>query len=212
MKGFFVTGTGTGVGKTVCSAILMNELRRSMPVCYWKPVQTGIEEDNDTLTVKTLAACADEEIFEAGFRLEKPLSPHLAARLADVELTIEKILQFIENTDDKRFWIIEGAGGLLVPLNESELMSDLIKALNLPVIVVAQSGLGTINHTLLTLEALRNRRIRSAGVMLNGEPNAENKKAIEHFGKIRIIAEVPKMERLNIKNVIFNWEKSQLPK
>lgn len=203
MKGLFVTGTDTGIGKTICSAILMNLWRKSEKVRYWKPVQTGIEEDNDTLTIKTLANCSDAEILDSGFRLEKPFSPHLSAQLANVQITIEKTLQFIEE-ENNYFYIVEGAGGILVPLNENELMIDLMKKLDLPVIIVARSGLGTINHTLLTLEALRHRGLKIFGVIMNGEPNAENRKAIEHYGNVGVLAEVPKFARID-PEIIKNW-------
>lgn len=209
MKGIFVTGTDTGIGKTIVSSALMNALRESREVCYWKPVQTGIEEDNDTETVKTLANCSDDEIFDKGFRLAKPLSPHLSARLANVEITIEKVLGFLENQTSEKFYIVEGAGGILVPLNEKDLMIDLMKVLNLPVLIVARSGLGTINHTLLTLEVLRNRGLNVHGVILNGEPNEENKKAIEHFGEIEVLAEMPKFEKLRSKS-LAEWSKNNL--
>lgn len=204
MKGFFVTGTDTGIGKTVCSAILINELRKTGNICYWKPIQTGIEADNDTETVKMLANCSSEEIFDLGFRLERSLSPHLSARLANVKITIEKTLQFIEKEQDKRFFVVEGAGGVFVPLNEQELMIDLIEALNLPVVVVARSALGTINHTLLTLEALQNRKLEIFGVIMNGEPNAENRHAIEHYGNVRVLAEIPKFATINAET-LTNW-------
>ena len=209
MKGFFVTGTDTGIGKTVVSAALMCALGEQRKICYWKPIQTGIEEDNDTLTVKNLAKLSADEIFDLGFRLEKPLSPHLSARLANVEITVDKVLKFIENAEKEKFYIVEGAGGVLVPLNETELMIDLIKALNLPVIVVARSGLGTINHTCLTLEVLRNQAIEIFGVIMNGEPNFENKKAIEHFGKVQVLAEMPKFEKLESKT-LNAWAKENL--
>lgn len=217
MNGIFVTGTDTGIGKTIVSASLVCALREKKKACYWKPVQTGIEEDNDTETVKKLANCRDEEIFDKGFRLEKPLSPHLSARLANVEITIEKILGFqsearakaaAENTFEK-FWIIEGAGGVLVPLNENELMIDLIKALNLPVLIAARSALGTINHTLLTIEALRNQKLKIFGVIMNGEPNDENREAIEHFGKARVLAQMPKFEKLEFET-LNDWTKENL--
>jgi dethiobiotin synthetase len=198
MKGFFVTGTDTGVGKTVASAYLLKQLRRTKSVCYWKPVQTGIEEDNDTETVRTLAECADSEIFDQGFRLEKPLSPHLSARLANVQISIGKILQFLEKADREQFFIVEGAGGVLVPLNEYEMMIDLMKALNLPVIVVARSGLGTINHTCLTLEMLQNRGLEVFGVIMNGEPNSENRQAIEYYGNTRVLAEIPLFQNIEM--------------
>lgn len=197
MKGFFVTGTDTEVGKTVASAWLMHKFRASENVCYWKPIQTGIEVDNDTETVRKLANCADSEIFEEGFRLGKPLSPHLSARLANVEITVDKVLQFLENADQEKFFIVEGAGGILVPLNDTELMIDLMKALNLPVIVVARSGLGTINHTCLTLEVLRNQGLEVYGVIMNGELNLENRKAIEHYGQTEVLAEIPKVKNIS---------------
>ena len=160
MKGFFVTGTDTGIGKTIVSAALMNIFRRQEEVCYWKPIQTGIEEDNDTETVRNLARCSDEEVHDQGVRLEKPLSPHLSARLANENISVEKVLSDwgVSNDEDdssKKVWIVEGAGGILVPLNEKELMIDLMKAIRFPAIIAARSGLGTINHTLLTIEKLQ---------------------------------------------------------
>lgn len=202
MKGVFVTGTDTEIGKTVVSAALMLVLRPKLSVCYWKPVQTGIEADDDTRTVRELADCTDEEIFDEGFRLEKPLSPHLSARLAGVSISVEKVLDFVKNfSDDDRFWIVEGAGGIFVPLNETELMIDLIKALNLSVVVAARSGLGTINHTLLTLEALRNRGLKILGVVMNGAPNEENRRAVEHFGATKVLAQIPTFEKLSGENL-----------
>ncbi|MGC2235973.1 MAG: dethiobiotin synthase [Pyrinomonadaceae bacterium] len=207
MKGIFVTGTDTGIGKTIVSAALVCALRQKESVCYWKPVQTGIEEDNDTETVGKLANCSAQEIFDKGFRLEKPLSPHLSARLANVEITIEKVLSFLEK--DERFLIAEGAGGVLVPLNGSELMIDLIKALDLPVLIAARSGLGTINHTLLAIEALRARNLQIFGVIMNGERNEENRKAIEHFGNVRVLAQMPKFEKLDFET-LNDWTKKNL--
>jgi dethiobiotin synthase len=201
MKGIFVTGTDTGIGKTVISAALMNIFRESKRVCYWKPIQTGIEEDNDTETVKVLADCSEGEVYDQGIRLENPLSPHLSARMAKVEITIENVLKFVESKKAENFWIVEGAGGILVPLNEKDLMIDLMRSLNLPVLIAARSGLGTINHTLLTIETIRTYNLKVFGVILNGEPNIENKKAIEHYGEVKVLAELPKFETLNTQNL-----------
>lgn len=218
MKGIFVTGTDTGIGKTIVSAALMNALRERENVCYWKPVQTGIEEDNDTETVKHLANCSEEEIHDKGFRLEKPLSPHLSARLAGVEITIEKIISkgsasvpaYAEGeSPQKKFWIVEGAGGILVPLNKKDLLIDLMKVLSLPVLIVSRSGLGTINHTLLTIEKLRQEKLELLGVVMNGEKNTENKKAIEHYGKVSVLAEMPKFEKLDAE-VLQDWSGKKL--
>ena len=209
MNGIFVTGTDTDIGKTIVSAALLCALREKEKVCYWKPIQTGIETDDDTLTVRKLANCSGEEIFERGFRLKKPLSPHLSARLANDRITVEKVLEFLPDDKNKRLWIVEGAGGALVPLNENELMIDLIEALGLPVVIAARSGLGTINHTLLTVEALRNRSLKIFGVVMNGEPNAENREVIEHFGAVKVLAQMPKFEVLTNENLDF-WATENL--
>lgn len=203
-RGFFVTGTDTNVGKTVVSAALICALRGQTQTRYWKPIQTGIEIDDDSQTVKTLANCSDAEIFDVGYRLEKPFSPHLSAKLADVTIKLDEIECLFEKATDDFCWIIEGAGGILVPLNENDLLLDLIQKINLPVLVAARSGLGTINHTLLTVAALRGRDLKIAGVIMNGEPNTENRLAIEHFGQIKVLAELPQFEKLDFKN-LNNW-------
>jgi dethiobiotin synthase len=195
MKGLFVTGTDTGVGKTTVAAALMCRYRGHACLRYWKPIQTGVESDDDTQTVKDLGGCRDAEIFADGIRLPKPVSPHLAARWAGMRIDLNALAP-AHNRDDVA-WIVEGAGGLLVPVNESETMADWIALLNLPVIVIARTGLGTINHTLLTLEALRARDLRIAGVIMNGKPNTDNRAAIEHYGRVRIVGELPPLEPLN---------------
>ena len=149
MKGLFVTGTDTDAGKTVASAVLFAALRKHRDVLYWKPVQTGIETDSDTREVKALAQCRREEIHDQGIRLEGAFSPHLSARLADTRIGISDIKRHAPKTD--RLVVAEGAGGVIVPLNESELVIDLISDLSFPTIVVSRSGLGTINHTCLTI-------------------------------------------------------------
>ncbi len=207
MKGIFITGTDTNIGKTIVSAALICALRQKENVIYWKPIQTGIEEDNDTETVRELAKCSADEIYDKGFRLEKPLSPHLSASLADTEITVGKILTFLPKQTEDRFWIVEGAGGILVPLNENELMIDLIKALKLPVVIASRTGLGTINHTLLTIEILRNHNIKTHGVIMNGNPNVENKQAIEHYGKVSVLAEMPKFEKLGYEK-LKDWSEN----
>ncbi len=203
--GFFVTGTDTNVGKTVVSAALIGALRRRQPpVRYWKPIQTGIEADDDTRTVRELADCSDAEIFDAGYRLEKPLSPHLSAKLAGIKIEIDEIASLFDQESSDCVWVVEGAGGVFVPLNERDLIIDLMAVLKLPVVIAARSGLGTINHTLLTVEALRNRQLEIAGVVMNGEPNTENRRAIEHFGRVKILGELPFIHNLNAEN-LNNW-------
>ena len=195
MKGVFITGTDTNVGKTVASAALMHRYRATRSMCYWKPIQTGIEQDDDTETVRRLGGCMEQEVCTKGLRLPTPVSPHLAARRAGVTIDLEK-LALLRPKDDTA-WIVEGAGGLLVPINESATIAAWIALLGLPVVVAARSGLGTINHTLLTLEALRRRSLRVAGAIMVGEPNADNREAIEKFGDVQVVAEMPPLDPLN---------------
>lgn len=207
MKGLFITGTDTGVGKTVASAALMHRYRGIAPVRYWKPIQTGIEIDDDTATVRRLGACAEEEIFAQGVRLPKPVSPHLAARWAGQHIDLTAVRGLLP--EDGASWIVEGAGGVLVPINETQTMADWIACLALPVLVVTRTGLGTINHTLLTLEALLARSIPVAGVMMIGEPNADNREAIEHYGRLPVIAEMPFLAPLD-PGLLVAWSVTHL--
>ncbi len=177
MRGLFVTGTDTGVGKTVLSAALM---LRYPDACYWKPIQTG--PDDDTAEVRRLS---DGRVLDEGIRLPDPVSPHLAARRAGVTLELPR------RDSDGAVYIVEGAGGVLVPINESETMADLMVLLSLPVIVAARTTLGTINHTLLTIEALRARSLKIAGVVMIGDADPDNRAAIEQYGCVTILGEMP---------------------
>ena len=196
MHGAFVTGTDTSVGKTVVASVLVAALRQSGDVGYWKPVQTGIEEDDDTAEVRRLARCADEEVADLGIRLPRPLSPHLSARLAGTRICVGDALAIYRRLANDRFWVVEGAGGLLVPLNDSETMADLIAAVGLPAVIASRSGLGTINHTLLTVRELRARELPIAGVVMVGEPNPPNREAIERYGEVEVLGEVPVLRPL----------------
>ena len=201
MAGVFVTGTDTEVGKTVASSLLVATLRRFGRVGYWKPIQTGIEQDDDTAEVRRLAACTDDEIVDRGVRLPRPLSPHLSARLADQEIDVDSLIRLGHSLSKDRFWVVEGAGGLLVPLNDSEVLADLIAALELPTVIAARSGLGTINHTLLTLAELRRRSIPVAGVVMLGQPNPENRAAVEFYGNTEVLAEIPVLRPLDADSI-----------
>jgi dethiobiotin synthase len=192
MRGYFVTGTDTGVGKTVLSAALTIRLEAR----YWKPIQTG--SDNDTADVQWLAKC---EVIEQGIRLPDPVSPHLAAQKAKTSIELDKLASIFDDSFDfegfsHKICVVEGAGGVLVPINESELMVDLMLRLSLPVIVATRTTLGTINHTLLTLEALRSRSLSVAGVVMIGERSPDNRHAIEHYGKVNVLAEMPNFDPL----------------
>jgi dethiobiotin synthetase len=207
MKGLFVTGTDTGVGKTVAAAALMHRYRGVGPLRYWKPIQTGIEIDDDTATVRRLGACSEDELLDQGVRLPKPVSPHLAAQWAGQRIDLAEVRGLVRDDGDTT-WIVEGAGGLLVPVNETQTMADWIAYLGLPVLVVARSGLGTINHTLLTLEALQARSLRVAGVMMIGETNADNRAAIEKYGHV-LVAEMPFLRPLD-PGLLAAWSVAHL--
>ena len=202
-RGIFVTGTDTNVGKTVVAAALMARYRAEAPLRYWKPVQTGIEHDDDTGEVKRLAAAEDREVLDSGVRLPHAVSPHLAARLAGTRVTVHSLLHRLQPDPDTR-WIVEGAGGVLVPLNERETMADLMTTLDLPVVIAARSMLGTINHTLMTIEVLRRRMLRVAGVVMVGERNDENRLAIEKYGAAEVIAQMPLFDPLT-PTAIEQW-------
>jgi dethiobiotin synthase len=201
-RGVFVTGTDTGVGKTVASAALMRRYRdpsetpASRALRYWKPIQTGIEQDDDSGEVRRLAECNDDEVWDEGVRLRRPVSPHLAAALAGERIDLDHLAGRLAAQDPDDHWIVEGAGGVLVPVNEREVMADLMVKLGLAVLVVARTTLGTINHTLLTLEALRARSLTVAGVFLAGDPVASNTEAIERYGGVRVVAELPRLDPL----------------
>jgi dethiobiotin synthase len=178
------------------------------PLRYWKPVQTGIEQDDDTAVVRHLGACSEGELLNDGIRLPGPVSPHLAAELSQTEIHVQDLVRTVERFSSIN-WIIEGAGGILVPLNDSELMIDLMVHLQLPVLVVSRAELGTINHTLLTLEALRARAMQIAGVVMVGVRNASNRDAIEHYGNIAVLGEMPELQTLTSEAVAL-WAGAEL--
>jgi dethiobiotin synthase len=191
-----VTGTDTGVGKTVVSAALLHRFRHVAGLRYWKPVQTGIEIDDDNGEVMRLSGLSPDRVLADGVRLERPVSPHLAAALAGRTVHVAGLLEVALREPAGGPFIVEGAGGALVPLNDRELMVDLIFALGLPAVIASRSGLGTINHTLLTIEALRARAVPIAGVVMTGPPNADNRIAIEAHGHVTVIGEVPMLDPL----------------
>ncbi|MGO1788523.1 MAG: dethiobiotin synthase [Sphingobacterium sp.] len=158
-KQLFITGIGTGVGKTIVSAVLCRLWNSS----YWKPVQSGDLETSDSITVRDLLK-SSAHILPERYRLQTASSPHDAARRDGMAL---QLVDFHLPKHEKNL-LIEGAGGLFVPLNEQELMIDLIEAWNIPVIIVCSEYLGSINHSLLSFYALQQRNIQTAYVVLNG--------------------------------------------
>jgi len=187
VRGLFVTGTDTSVGKTVLCAALMI---RYPGARYWKPIQTG--PDDDTAEVLRLSESSRDAAYLHGVRLPDPVSPHLAAQRANIRINLESHAAAPKESDAA--WIVEGAGGALVPVNESDLMVHLMERLGLPVVIASRTTLGTINHTLLTIEALRARRLTVAGVVMIGDPDADNRRAIEHYGNVPVLGEMPRFE------------------
>jgi dethiobiotin synthetase len=196
----FVTGTDTGVGKTVVSALLLARFGRDRPLAYWKPVATGADCERDRTTVEAMVSGATTAA--EAYLYADPVSPHLAARREGLPIEIERVVsrfQELRVAMGERSWIVEGAGGLLVPLDKrGRTMVDLIRALGLPALLVARSTLGTINHTLLSLEALRSRRVPVAGVAMVGPPNADNREAVERFGNVTVLLELPRLEPFDL--------------
>jgi len=191
---YFVTGIGTGIGKTIVSSILTEKLQAD----YWKPIQSGDLEISDSLFVGNLISNTKTVIHPERYRLGQPLSPHLSAKIDGVHITTDSIKKPI--TDNSL--IIEGAGGLMVPLNDKELICDLIKSLDAKVIVVSQNYLGSINHTLLTLEVLKANKISVEGLIFNGPANAETEDYIQNYSGVKVIGKVPFMSRIDKEHII----------
>ncbi len=196
---FFITGTDTGVGKTVVSAILLAGLGYK----YWKPVQCGLLEATDTEVIKKITGLHDGHFFPEKYRLSVPASPHISAAAEDVTIDMET-LRLPTGAGNL---LVEGAGGLLVPLNDKFMIIDLLKLLGLPVLLVARSGLGTINHTLLSLAALRDRDVEVLGVVLNGAKHRQNLRAIEYYGQVRVIAELEPLAGLTPVSIMAAFKK-----
>jgi dethiobiotin synthetase len=188
VQGFFVTGTDTDVGKTVAAAWLVAKLG----ACYWKPVQAGNHPEADSAIVRRLSGVAEDRILPEAYVLPEPIAPHEAARRAGTEIDLAKLVPAACD----RPLVVEGAGGLLVPLDDKTYVIDLAAELHLPIVLVARSTLGTINHTLLSLEAIRRRGLPLAGVVVNGPETPHNRAAIERYGKAEIIAEIPWLDQL----------------
>ncbi|MGQ8630192.1 dethiobiotin synthase [Agrobacterium sp. DKPNP3] len=185
---FVVSGTDTGIGKTVFAAALTHALRAH----YWKPVQSGLEEETDSETVQRLAGVPQARILPEAYRLKLPASPHLSARLENI--MINPALLLPPQTD--RPLVIEGAGGLLVPLTERVVFADIFARWQIPLILCARTSLGTINHTLLSLDALRHRAIPVHGVVFIGDENRESQEIIVSLGAVRQLGRLPHLEKM----------------
>ena len=186
---FVVTGTDTGVGKTVFSAALAGALGAN----YWKPVQSGLEGETDAETVARLSGLSQDRILPEAYRLKLPASPHIAAAREGARIEPGRLAIPTSRCP----LVIEGAGGLMVPLSPDLLQIDVFASWGLPAILCARTSLGTINHSLLSLEAMARRSIGLHGIAFTGEPCEEVENAILAFGKVRRLGRLPPLDPLN---------------
>ena len=192
----FITGTDTGVGKTVVSAILVAGLQGR----YWKPIQSGLDDLTDTQWIHKVTGFPEKNFYPETYRLKRPSSPHVSAAREEVRIELDAFQ--VPETHPSTHLIVEGAGGIMVPLNDHQLMLDLMIKLDIPVLLVASSLLGTINHTLLSLEQLRRHGLDVLGVVLNGPLNPDNWEAIEHHGQISVWAEIEPLPAINRETLV----------
>jgi dethiobiotin synthetase len=193
-KPIFITGIGTGIGKTIVSAALVEKLKAD----YWKPVQSGDLDTSDTLTVKKLISNKTSVLYPETYRLSQPFSPHKSAAIDGITIDSGKfILPKTKNT-----LIVEGAGGLMVPLNNNFLIIDLIKQLDAEAILVSRNYLGSINHTLLSIYALQQQNIPIKGIIFNGLKDIYSKEFIINYTGIEVLGHLPEYDTIDKKAII----------
>ena len=197
-----VCGTDTDVGKTVVSAWLVQGLKAH----YWKPVQSGLDGGGDRQRVQTLLNLSTDRILPEAFAFQQPVSPHWAAELDGVVLDPAALNR--PRIDQPL--VVETAGGLMVPLTRQWLQIDQLQRWQLPIVLVARSGLGTLNHTLLSLEALQRRNLPVLGLILNGPPHADNPGTLEHFGGVPVLAHLPPLSPLTAEGLQGQWQRQDL--
>jgi dethiobiotin synthetase len=186
---FIVSATDTGVGKTTFSAALAGALGAT----YWKPVQSGLDEETDTQAVQRLSGLPTEKILPEAYRLKTPASPHLSAEIDATAIDPESlILPAVSGP-----FVVEGAGGLLTPLTRDTLYIDLFARWGLPLILCTRTTLGTINHTLLSVEALRHRQIALHGIVFIGDEHADNERTICEFARARHLGRLPHLPHID---------------
>lgn len=189
MSVFVVTGTDTDIGKTVFAAGLAGALQAH----YWKPVQAGLDPEGDKERVARLSGLPATHILPEAYRLTTPASPHLAARIDGVEISLDRL----ELPRVNGPLVVEGAGGVLVPVSETLLIADLFVRWGAPVILCARTALGTINHSLLSVEALRSRGVAVAGIAFIGDAHPENERIIPALAGVRSLGRLPHIDPLN---------------
>jgi dethiobiotin synthetase len=197
-----VCGTDTDVGKTVVSALVVAGLEAR----YWKPVQSGTEGGTDSERVRGLLDLPRERILPEAYRLQAPVSPHWAAEREGITIDPERLRLPAVNGP----LVVETAGGLLVPLRRDHLQIEQLVRWDLPILLVARSGLGTLNHTLLSLEACRQRRLQVLGLVLNGPPHPDNPRTLEQLGGVPVLLELPPLDPLDANALLQQWRTSRL--
>ena len=190
---YFITGIGTEVGKTITSAVITQALKAD----YWKPVQAGELNHSDRMKVENLIDNNRSKFHPEAYRLNQPMSPHAAAERDGIKIDIASIK--MPHTDNHL--VIEGAGGLLVPLNDNDTILNLIEILNCEVILVSRHYLGSINHTLMSIELLKQRNIRIKGILFSGKENKDTESIITKMSGIEVLGRIDELENLN-KSVI----------
>ena len=195
---FIICGTDTDIGKTLISSFFV----RGLNSFYWKPIQSGIESQTDSQTIQKITQINKEQIINEAYIFTQPVSPHWAAEIDKKTINFNMLKLPKVNGS----LIVETAGGLMVPITRSFLQIDQIKKWDLPVILVCKSSLGTLNHTLLSIEALKKRNINIIGLVINGEKHLDNAKTISEFSGIPIIAEFPYIQKIDSDNLDILWK------
>ncbi len=191
----FITGISTDVGKTIASAIITEALEAD----YWKPVQAGDLDHSDSHKIQNYISNVKSVIHENSYKLNTPASPHLAAELDGITIDLKNIIEPKTNNH----LIIEGAGGVLVPLNNSDFVIDMVQP-DYKIIIVSRHYLGSINHTLLTIEAIKNRGLTIAGIIFNGNENKATESLILNYSKLKFIGRINDEPYFD-KNVISEY-------
>ncbi|MEJ0062741.1 MAG: dethiobiotin synthase [Alphaproteobacteria bacterium] len=192
-NGYIITGTDTDIGKTVFAAMLM----LAFDAIYWKPLQSGTENGGDRQAVQRLTGLPASRFHPERYIFMQPLSPHRAAEIDGVEIDADSIVVPEAHSP----LLIEGAGGLMVPVTRQHLQIDLFKRWDLPVILCSRTALGTINHTLLSIEALRKRDIPVHGIAFIGPDNPDNIRTIAEYSGVSILGRLPHLETLNAESL-----------
>jgi dethiobiotin synthetase len=187
-----IAGIHTGIGKTIASAVIAEALGAD----YWKPVQAGLEE-RDVVQLRSLLSNGGQRVHEEVVFLSQPISPHAAAAVDGIDIDYAKFTW--PNTD--KLLIVETAGGVLSPMTATKTMADFIKDSGMPALLVAQNYLGSINHTLMSIEALKSRGIRLLGIVMNGHENKSSEDFIQQYSGVPVIARVPHFEKIQNEEI-----------